>query len=300
MPDDVRRDVSAPEGSFEGMTTWFFVPSSRVLTWARGSAMVSVMTLMVMSIVVGVLRLSSPPSLAPGYLFLGLSGCVLILCGWLGLWTPLVASARRASEAQPGTDWVAFGQMALNTPSRGGRIGRGWGLATPDALEIWATHNWISPRAKGRSVALIPWEGITEIRSFRATRFMAPVLRVRTNRGEVLDLDLVPRSGFSGRCITPREVRPPSCCSTRGGIPRVEALSTRRTWRRPSCGGAGRSPLEKTPAQALSRAAVEGDGLGDAELHLGAVDQRISEIGAVGGGFERQHDTLSVIELQHV
>ena len=205
MPDDVRPVRSEVE-PFEGVTTWFFVPSARVLTWARGIAMVSVLIGMVMCIVVGAFRLSSPPSLAPRYLVLGLTGGVLISFAWLGLWTPLVASARRASEAQPGADWVAFGQMALNTPPAGKRIGRGWGIANADALEITATRNWFSPRAEGTPVAIIPWEDVTEIRSFRAARFMAPVLRVRTRRGEILDLDLVPRSGFSGRCITPHEV----------------------------------------------------------------------------------------------
>ena len=206
MPDDVRPVGSGPGDPFEGVTTWFFVPSGRVLTWARGIAMVSGLMLMAMCIAVGILRLSSPPSLAPGYLVLGLTGAALTFCGWLGLWTPLVASARRASEAQPGADWVAFGQMALNTSSGGRRVGRGWGLANPRALEITATRNWFSPRAKGTSVAVIPWTEITEIRSFQAARFMAPVLHVRTRGGDFFDLDLVPRSGYSGRCITPREV----------------------------------------------------------------------------------------------
>jgi hypothetical protein len=164
------------------------------------------MTLMVMCIVVGALRLSSPPSLAPTYLVLGLAGGALTLCVWLGLWTPLVASARRAAHAQPSAGWVAFGQMVFNAPSGGKRIRQGWGIAGRDALEITATRNWLSPRARGTSVAVISWGEITEIQSFQAARFLAPVLRVRTNRGEVLDLDLVPRSGFSGRCITPREV----------------------------------------------------------------------------------------------
>lgn len=206
MPDDVRRAEPGPAGPLEGVTTWFFVPSSRVVTWARGFAAVSGMTLMVMCIVVGVLRLSSPPSSVPGYLLLGMTGGALIVCGWLGLWAPLVASARRASQAQPGSDWVAFGQMVLNTPSGGKRVGRGWGIANADALAIIATRNWFSPHAKGTAVAVIPWGEITEIRSFRAARLMAPVLRTRTHSGDILDLDLVPRSGFSGRCITLREV----------------------------------------------------------------------------------------------
>lgn len=205
MSDDVS-PAGSGAGPFEGVTTWFFVPSARIVTWARGFAMVSALTLMAMSVVVGAFRLSSPPSLAPGYLVLGLTGGALILCVWLGLWTPLVASARRASEAHPSADWVAFGQMALNTPSGGKRIGRGWGVASADALVITATRDWFSPRAKGTAVVIIPWEDVTQIRSFRAARFMAPVLRVRTRNGDVLDLDLVPRSGFSGRCIRPGEV----------------------------------------------------------------------------------------------
>ncbi|OZB80390.1 hypothetical protein [Microbacterium sp. 13-71-7] len=206
MLDDVRRPESGSGGPFKGVTTWFVVPSARMLTWARGSVMVLSLTLMGMCIVVGALRLSSPPSLAPTYLVLGLTGGVLILCGWLGLWRPLVVSARRAAQAQPGAEWVAFGQMVLNTSSGGKRIGQGWGIAGPDALEITATRNWFSPRADGTPVVVIPWGEITEIRSFRAARLMAPVLRVRTESDDILDLDLVPRSGFSGRCITPGEV----------------------------------------------------------------------------------------------
>jgi len=206
MPDDVRRADSMPGGPLEGVTTWYFVPGSRVVIWVRGTGAVVAMTLMAMCIVVGTLRLSSPPSLAPSYLVLGLSGGVLILCGWLGLWTPLVASARRAAHAHPGAEWGAFGQIVLNTPSGGRRIGPGWAIANTDALAITAARNWFSPRAGGTSVAVIPWGEIMEIRSFQAARFMAPVLRVRTRGGDVLDLDLVPRSGYSGRCITPREV----------------------------------------------------------------------------------------------